>query len=136
VASDVNVASFRGFLALNSQGYPSIVYIADDVKYARWTGTAWGWESYNVGTPDTTYDAGPCYLALDSNSNPHISSRVFLSGQMNYPGYTSTILYATANLTEPAEVSPAFPLLIVSAAIIIGTVIAVVAYVWKKKTKH
>jgi len=102
-----------------------------------WTGTAW--ESYSVDTPDTVRDAsGPCYLALDANGAPHISSRVFLFGQMLYPGYTSTILYATANITEP-EVSPAFPdspLLIVSTAIIIGTVIAVIAYVWKKKTKH
>jgi len=137
VASDVNVASLRGFLALSPHDYPSIVYIADGVKYARWTGTAW--ESYSIDTPDTVRDAsGPCYLALDSNGAPHISSRVFLFGQMLYPGYTSTILYATANITEP-EVSPTFPdspLLIVSAAIIIGTVIAVIAYVWKKKTKH
>ena len=133
VASDVNLANI-GFLALSPHGYPSIVYIGGGVKYARWTGTAW--ESYSVDTPDTIRDAsGPCYLALDSNGTPHISSRVFLSGQMLYPGYTSTILYATANITEP-EVSPAFPdspLLIVSAAIIIGTVIAVIAYVWKKK---
>jgi hypothetical protein len=134
VASDVNLHDI-GFLALSPHGYPSIVYIAGGVKYARWTGTAW--ESYNVKAPFTIRDAsGPCYLALDSKGIPHISSRVFLSGQILYPGYTSTILYATANLTEPAEVSPAFPLLIVSAAIIIGTVIAVVAYVWKKKTKH
>jgi hypothetical protein len=136
VASDVNLANI-GFLALSPHDYPSIVYIGGGVKYARWTGTAW--ESYSVDTPDTIRDAsGPCYLALDANGTPHISSRVFLSGQMLYPGYTSTILYATANITEP-EVSPAFPdspLLIVSTAITIGTVIAVIAYVWKKKTKH
>ena len=134
VASDVNLNNI-GFLALSPHGFPSIVYIAGGIKYARWTGTAW--ESYNVEAPFTIRDAsGPCYLALDSNGAPHISSRVFLSGQILYPGYTSTIMYATANITEPAEVSPTFPLLIVSAAIIIGTVIAVIAYVWKKKTKH
>jgi len=138
VASNVDLVHLRGFLALNSQGYPSIVYIADDVKYARWTGAAWGWESYNVGTPDTTYDAGPCYLALDSNGNPHISARVFLSGQRLSVGYTSTIMYAAANVTEPSEVSPTFPalpLLLASTAVIIGVAVTVV-YLWKKKTKH
>jgi len=48
-------------------------------------------------------------------------------------------MYATANATELTEVSSTFPdspLLIVSTAITIGTVIAVIAYVWKKKTKH
>jgi hypothetical protein len=134
VASDVNLANI-GFLALSPHGFPSIVYIGGGVKYARWTGTAW--ESYSVDTPDTTRDAsGPCYLALDSKGTPHISARVFLSGQMLYPGYTSTIMYATANITEPTEISSTFPLLIVSTAVIIGTVIAVIAYVWKKKTKH
>jgi hypothetical protein len=140
VASDVNLAinylANIGFLALNSQGYPSIVYIAGGVKYTRWTGTAWGWESYNVGTPDTTHDArGPCYLALDSNGNPHISSRVFLSGQILYPGYNSTIMYATANITEPAgsPAFPALPLLLASTAVIIG---AIIITVYLKKRKH
>jgi hypothetical protein len=136
VASDFKLANI-GFLALSPHGYPSIVYIVafgGGVKYTRWNGTAW--ESYSVDIPDTA-DA-TCYLALDSKGTPHISSRVYLSGQMLYPGYTSTIMHATANLTEP-EVSQAFPdspLLIVSAVIIIGTVIAVIAYVWRKKTKH
>jgi hypothetical protein len=138
VASDVNVASFRGFLALNPHDYPSIVYIADGVKYARWTGAAWGWESYNVGTPDTVRDAsGPCYLALDSNGNPHISSRVFLSSQMSHPQnfFTSTILYATANVTGPAgsPAFPALPLLLASTAVIIGAIIITVYFKKRKK---
>jgi hypothetical protein len=94
--------------------------------------------SWNVQTVDENAAGignGYCPIAVDSNNNPHISSRVFLSGQRLSVGYTSTIMYATANITEPAG-SPAFPLLIVSAAITIGTIIAVIAYVWKKKTKH
>jgi hypothetical protein len=114
-------------LALDANGNPHITLGS---SYATWNGTGWDTQTF-------TSDGGVfSSLAFDSSGNPHISSRVFLSGQMLYPGYTSTIMYATANITEPAEVSPTFPLLIVSAAIIIGTVIAVIAYVWKKKTKH
>ena len=132
VASDVNLNNI-GFLALSPHGFPSIVYIAGGIKYARWTGTAW--ESYNVEAPFTIRDAsGPCYLALDSNGAPHISSRVFLSGQILYPGYTSTIMYATANITEPAgsPAFPALPLLLASTAVIIGAIIITI-YLKKRR---
>jgi hypothetical protein len=89
--------------------------------YASWTGTAWDIQPADF--------AG--YLAVDANGNPHITNYVETGDR-----FVSHLMYTTANVTEPAEVSPTFPLLIVSAAIIVGTVIAVIAYVWKKKTKH
>jgi hypothetical protein len=132
VASNVDLVNI-GFLALSPNGYPSIVYIGGGVKYARWTGTAWGWESHTVDTQ--RIPRKPCYLAVDSKGNPHISYLKIPPDQTMLPDRLN-LMHATANVTEPAEVSPAFPLLIVSAAIIIGTVIAVIVYVWKKKTKH
>lgn len=132
VASDINLAHI-GFLALGPNDRSHIVYITDEVIYTRWTGTAW--ESQTVDADREVTGNPVCYLAVDSNGNPHIS---YLKVPPDAP-FNSRILhlmYATANVTEPTKVSPTFPLLIVSTAIIIGTAIAVIAYVWKKKMKH
>jgi hypothetical protein len=132
VASDVPSRNFNiGFLALGPDGSPRIVYKAGGVIYTRWTGTAWESETVGDATDKT------CYLAVDSNGNPHITYLKVSPDPLYNPDILN-LMYATANVTEP-EVSPAFPdfpLVIVSAAIVIGTVIAVIAYVWKKKTKH
>ena len=66
-------------MALDSNGYPHISYynvppneafFKGDLKYAKWTGTAW-----SITTVDSA-GAGRCSsIALDSNDNPHISYR-------------------------------------------------------------
>jgi hypothetical protein len=59
-------------LALDSGNHPHISYFDEgngDLKYARWTGSAW-----SIETVDTARDVGRfTSLALDSGDNPHIS---------------------------------------------------------------
>jgi hypothetical protein len=137
-ASLVNV----GFLALDSHDYPHIAYIngtegySGILMYASWTSRAW-----DIQTVDSNiialnnYATGPCYLALDSNGNPHIS---YLANPPD-AGLPSPILYMMyATTIEPTQVSSltfsAFPLLLVLTVVIIVAVVTVV-YVWKKKTQ-
>ena len=129
------IGAVRGFLALDTHDNPNIAYVTSyvDVMYANWTGTVWS--SQKVGTvPEAD---GPCYLALDSSGIPHISFRGYVSGQF-LQGPNATIFYATATeFTEPTQpsspTSPALPLMLVSAAVVIGAAVTVVVYVWKKK---
>ncbi|MBN1244112.1 hypothetical protein JXA31_00795 [Candidatus Bathyarchaeota archaeon] len=133
VALNVTLANM-GFLALGPDDYPHIVYKSGQLMYARWTGKTW--ETQNVTKTRMTSGLPTLYLAVDSNGNPHIS---YLEDRPIAPYNRRNLIYATANVTKPPEDAPTFPdapLLIVSTAIIIGTVIAVTAYVWKKKHKH
>jgi len=123
VVSDISLNSMR--LALDSRDYPHII---SDGVYAGWTGTAWEVQATDVSG----------YLAVDAGGNLHVSWNVARGGSW----VSASLMYATANATELAEatptpeVTPTFPdspLLIVASAVIIGTVIAVTAYVWKKK---
>ena len=135
-------------IAVDADNTPHIAYTACDLIssssliYTRWTGTAW--ENQTVDNMDVRITNTPNYLTVDSDGNPHIS---YLEVPPEIPDNPRILylMYATANATEPAEatptpeVTPTFPdstLLIVASAIIIGTAIAVIAYVWKKKTKH
>jgi hypothetical protein len=138
VASNVSLRNI-GFLALGPDDLPNIIYMSEQMMYARWTGQTW--ETQPVGTASTS-NSRTYYLAVDSNGNPHISS---IEDRAVSPYDRRNLLYATVNATEPAEatptpeVTPTFPdspLLIVASAVIIGTVIAVTVYVWKKKTRH
>ncbi len=121
---------FPGVLALDSLDYPHIAYVTagSELMYAAWTGVDW-----NIQPVDSAFGRNPVYMAVDSNRIPHISYRI---GSIN--DNTNNLMYATA--TEPVPLSPptsAFPLLLVVAAVVIGVaVVAVVVYVWKKKTKH
>ena len=57
-------------IALDSNGYPHISYSTNsDLKYAKWTGTAW-----SKTTADSSGRVGEYIsIALDSNGYPHIS---------------------------------------------------------------
>jgi hypothetical protein len=118
-------------LALDSHDYPHI--ITSTGTYASWTGKAW---SIQTATPDFSANK-PCYLAIDSKGNPHIS---YLIGS---PTVITSLMYATATEStqtpSPTQNSPtpvsALPLLLVLTAVIIGTVVTLVVYVWKKKTQ-
>jgi hypothetical protein len=110
-------------LALDSHDNPHII---SDGVYASWTGTAWDVQSTDVSG----------YLAVDADGNLHVS---YLARS---PMIISNLTYATANATEPTEatptpevtpISPDAPLLIVASAVIIGAIIAVTVYVWKKQ---
>jgi len=77
--------SFRSYvsLALDSQDRPHIVYFFhypdSDIKYARWTGTAWSIETVDDG------DVGPyCSLALDTSDRPHIAYRDRVDNTLKY----------------------------------------------------
>ena len=144
VASNVTLANL-GFLALGPDDNPHIVYHSrwpGGVMYTRWTGTTW--ESQTVDSDEEVTSQPVCYLAVDSTGNPHITY-LKIPPNTSFNSRRIHLMYATANITKPAEAtptpeitptSPDAPLLIVSSAIIIGTVIAVTAYVWKKKRKH
>jgi uncharacterized repeat protein (TIGR01451 family) len=59
-------------LALDANGYPHISYYDQDnknLKYARWTGSAWINQTVHVGEDLGWYTS----LALDTKSQPHIS---------------------------------------------------------------
>jgi hypothetical protein len=139
VASGVDLANI-GFLALSANDYPHIVYATkpeqmvngrwtEELVYACWNGTSW--ESHTVDTPRRGIGT-PCYLAVDSQG-PHISYlKIPPSSLSNNPDRLN-LMHAIANVTEHTEVSLIFPLVVVSTVVIIGTVIAVIAYVWKKK---
>jgi hypothetical protein len=135
VTSNVSLTNL-GLLALDSNDHPNIVYITgppEQLVYARWTGAAWGWESHTVVGYDLA--SQPAFdIAVDSNGNPHIS--YLKIGKIESTSRILYLMYATANVTEPAgsPAFPALPLLLASTAVIIGAVVTVV-YVWKKKTQ-
>lgn len=59
----------KSSIALDSNGFPHISYEdndADDIKYARWNGSAW-----SIETVDKSSD-GPNSIDIDSKGNPHI----------------------------------------------------------------
>jgi hypothetical protein len=123
----------RGFLALDAQDNPNIVYTTRDneVIYVYWTGN--DWKNQTVPTDNLVYVIdGPCYLALDSNGNPHISFRGPMPGQQHWA--EASILYAcatgTKEYTQPTAVIPTLPLLLVTTAAII--IITACVYVRKK----
>ncbi len=66
-------------IALDDNGYPHISYFDGtnyDLKYARWTGSAWDGLDASAGPDavDTTGDVGSyTSIALDSSGYPHIS---------------------------------------------------------------
>ncbi|MFA5364281.1 MAG: hypothetical protein WC325_03765 [Candidatus Bathyarchaeia archaeon] len=137
VASNVELG-YLGFLALGPDGGPHIIYIVGDVIYTRWTGTKW--ENQTLGNLTDR----KCYLAVDSNGNPHISYLKVPPGEPTnsrilYLMYATTTIpeASTDTDTEPTQpTSPDFPdlpLLLVSTAVIIGAVMTVL-YVWKRKT--
>jgi hypothetical protein len=129
VASDVDLVNI-GFLALSPNDYPQIVYtttsdkLIEHLMYARWTGATW--ESHIVDTQRMTRK--PCYLAVDSEGNPHISYLITPSDQ-SYSPDTLDLMHATANLPT----FPALPLLLALTAVIIGAIIIITVYFKKRK---
>lgn len=59
---------------IDSDGYPHIAYVGDQVYYARFDGTVWQVEIID-DPPGTIYDftQGPASIVLDEDDNPHIS---------------------------------------------------------------
>jgi hypothetical protein len=112
VVSDVCLDN-TGFLVLDSNDYPHISYVGTVynpeigeneyvLRYTRWTGTEWNTLTVN---PDSRA-VGPCYLALDSNGNPHISYRTFHPEDSR----SAYIMYATTTLPPiPLNVSIVSP---------------------------
>ena len=118
-------------LTLDSRDYPRI--ITSTGTYASWTGTSW-----NIQTANLDRVEGPCYLAVDANSNPYVSYR-----QSSPHKFNTNIIYATATealVTEPMQPSsPASSdvlLLTVLAIVFIGTVTTVIIYAWNKKRRE
>ncbi len=97
--------------------------------YTRWTGTEW--ENYTVDTqriPDKT-----CYLAVDSEGNPHIS---YLKSHPYIQDYdTLDLMYATTNIPKTPEVPSQLsnPTVLITTAVIIGTAVAILLRLEKKK---
>ena len=121
VVSNISFDSMS--LALDSHDYPHI--ITSTGTYASWTGTTWDIQTVSFNRSAS----GPCYLAVDSNGNPHISYRQQSASQV-----IANIIHATATETTqtPSPTFPASTILTVAAVAIIVAAVAV-AYVWKKK---
>ena len=97
------------------------------VMYASYNGSGWNTQTVAVGIDAYS-------LVLDANGNPHIT-RYVETGER----FVSHVLYATANVTEPAEVSPTFPalpLLLASTAAIIGAIIIIVYFKKRKDGRN
>ncbi len=75
-------------LALDSLDYPHI--FISSREYAVWTGKAWDIQTANLNRSNY----GPCYLAIDSSDNPHISYRQATGSQ-----FIANIVYAAATPT-------------------------------------
>ena len=68
-----NVSSF-GNVALDSNGYPHFTYLVGySLKYASWDGSIWNTQNVDSNPLISSHPSGSCFLALDSNNNPHIS---------------------------------------------------------------
>jgi len=72
VDAALDVGSYSSIAIHPEDGFPRIAYYDshwDNLKYARWTGSAW-----SIETVDTVGDVGRyTSLAFDSSGNPHIS---------------------------------------------------------------
>jgi hypothetical protein len=83
-----NVSDFSS-LALDSGGNPHIGYSDDsnhDLKYARWTGSAWAIETVDSAGNVGDYSS----LALDSADRPHIGYRDSTNGDLKYARWTGS----------------------------------------------
>ena len=118
--------------------YPEGAYHWGNLAYASWTGKTW-----NIQTVNSTVIAGSCYLALDSNGNPHISLVGVVQGSQaegltGAYSYIAPVMYATT--IEPTSPSSS-PVLSNTQLVIIGVLVAaivvaiVVALMLKKKPK-
>jgi hypothetical protein len=131
VVRDIVLQSI-GQLVLDANDNPHFTYStpAPDGEttsfYTSWTGKTWDIQTADTGHGQTVSGN----LALDANGNPHISCR----GASMMP-YTTPLLYATATTIAQADspTFPALPLLLASAAVIIGTIVITVYF---KKRKH
>jgi hypothetical protein len=122
------------YLVLDANNYPHIDYyysltggFTGALMYAEWTGKTW-----NIQTVDPDNATASGSLILDSNGNPYIAYAALPpnAGQQSNIGYY--LNYAAA--TETTQTSTSNSLVAVSLWII--AVLAVLAYVWKKKTKN
>jgi hypothetical protein len=129
VVSNISFNSMS--LALDSNDYPHI--FTSSGTYASWTGKTWETQTANLNR--TAY--GPCYLAVNSTGNPHISYLQQSPSQViaNITYATATETTQTSSPTAPTSpaIFPAFTTLTVVAVAIIAVVV-VVTYVWRKKT--
>jgi hypothetical protein len=93
VASDIS-GNFNSLsLVLDLHDYPHI--LTSTGIYASWTGTKW-----NIQTGATDFSGNnPCYLAIDSSGNPHIS---YLTG--THMALTN-LTYTTADESMPKATS-------------------------------
>jgi hypothetical protein len=100
VDSEVSMNNLAAFLTLDSHNLPHISYIknSNELMYSYWKNQTWN--ILPLGENVTSDHV--CYLALDSNDNPHISFRVLYRD--TYYHSHSYIKYATATINpKPAE---------------------------------
>jgi hypothetical protein len=80
---------------LDSRDYPHI--FTSSGTYAIWNGSGWNTQTTNLNRSAD----GPCYLALDSSGNPHMS---YLQGTGSQ--VIANIVYATATPTPTPTATP------------------------------
>jgi hypothetical protein len=111
-------------LLLDSNDYPHIV--TSTGINALWKGTTWDIQTINL-----TRTYGPISLAIDSNSNPHISYR-----QQSPSQVIANIIYTTANWAYSPSQTISLTLAIqvftiLVPVLIIIAVVVMVTYVWR-----
>jgi hypothetical protein len=118
--------------------YPEGAYQWGNLAYASWTGKTWG-----IQTVNSTVIAGSCYLALDSNGNPHISLVGVVQGSRAEEltgaySYIAPVMYATTIEPTSSSSSPVFSntqLVIIGVLVAAIVVVTLVALMLKKKLK-
>ncbi len=93
-------------LALDSSGNPHISYFYiplgggdGNLKYARWTGSAWDIQTVESGAAGIMYSS----LALDSGGNPHISYYGSISDYGTTGGNLKYAVLATTTVTATID---------------------------------
>ena len=109
----VDTVGYYTSIALDAGGYPHISYYDttnEDLKYARWTGSAWDGLASPAG-PDSVDTAGDVggytSIALDANGYPHISYRDATSGDLKYARWTGSAWDGLASPAGPDSVDTA-----------------------------
>ncbi|PVX24604.1 MAG: hypothetical protein CW716_09720 [Candidatus Bathyarchaeum sp.] len=131
VASNIKWHGIAGFLALDSQDYPHVVYYnetTDDsgvLFYSRITGTVWDNQIIDSGNA-----LNPSSIALDANGTPHIA---YLGRPVHPSIYIAHIKYATLSGSAEDSTTP-LTMSISSVVIIVTTVTAgVCLLIYSKK---
>jgi hypothetical protein len=126
-ASNIHWHGLAGYLALDLQDYPHIVYYNETsdgysgvLKYSRWTGTAWDTQ---IVASTSLLNMGS--IALDANGTPHI---IYSENPAPTSMYIAYIKYATTTepMQTPIPMPESFQTILIIAVFVASVVLVVV----------